>query len=163
MAKDELFRAPLVGPFLRAIGTFPVKRGTADRAALRRALQTLEAGEVLGMFPEGHRSEDAHLQVGEEGVGLIALRSRAPIAPIGITGTQTVLPPHSVRLRFGRIAIRVGRPFTLDDLYGSTDRNTVVEATRRVMAAIAALLPPEYQPAAPSEPVMPPESAEASR
>ncbi|MDH7571682.1 MAG: lysophospholipid acyltransferase family protein, partial [Armatimonadota bacterium] len=50
MAKEELFRVPVLGAFLRSIGTFPVKRGTVDREAIRHALAVLAAGEVLGMF-----------------------------------------------------------------------------------------------------------------
>ncbi|MBI3946111.1 MAG: 1-acyl-sn-glycerol-3-phosphate acyltransferase [Armatimonadetes bacterium] len=147
MAKEELFRVPLVGAYLRSVGTFPVKRGAADRAALRRAFDTLAGGRALGMFPEGHRSEDGRLQPGEEGVGLIALRSRAPILPIGIAGTNTVLPAHSLLLRPGKVSICIGSPFLLDDLYDRPRRETVSEATRRIMAAIQDILPPRHHPA----------------
>lgn len=151
MAKEELFRVPGLGWWIAQFGAFPVRRGAADRAALRQAQQVLREGGVLAIFPEGHRSEDGHLQVGEDGAGLIALRARVPIVPAGITGTNTVLPPHSVRLRFGRVSVRFGAPFTLDDLYGQTGRESVSEATRRIMAAIAALLPPQHQPHPPQE------------
>lgn len=146
MAKEELFQVPLLGAFLRSIGTFPVKRGVADRAALRRALETLSAGRTLGMFPEGHRSETGRLQPGEEGVGLIALRSRAPLLPVGIAGSNRVLPAHSVVPHFATVTVRIGRPFTLEDLYGRSDREAIAEATRRIMAAIQELLPPEHHP-----------------
>jgi 1-acyl-sn-glycerol-3-phosphate acyltransferase len=147
MAKEELFQTPFIGWWCRCVGAFPVKRGAADRQALRTALQVLEMGRPLVLFPEGRRSKDGRLQPGEEGVGLIALRSRAPIIAIGIAGSQSILPPGSFRFRRGHVTIRIGKPFTLDDLYGQTGRPAVIEATRRVMTEIASLLPPEYQPA----------------
>lgn len=147
MAKDELFKTPVIGWICRHVGSFPVKRGTPDRQALRTSLQVLAMNETLVLFPEGRRSKDGRLQPGEEGVGLIALRSRAPILPIGIAGTNKVLPSGSPFLHWGKVTARVGKLFTLDDLYGQTGRPAVVEATRRVMAAISELLPPEHQPA----------------
>ena len=72
--------------------------------------------------------------------------ARAIIA-IGIAGSQSILPPGSFRFRRGHVTIRIGKPFTLDDLYGQTGWPAVIEATRRVMAEIASLLPPEHQPA----------------
>lgn len=157
MAKEELFEPRLLGWYLRRIGTFPIKRGTADRNALRTAFAILEEGQVLAMFPEGKRSETGRLQEPEEGAGLIALRSKAPIVPMSITGTHRILPAHSARLHFGKSRVLIGKPFTLDDLYDQRGREAITEATRRIMASIAALLPEEYQseprcaPAAPSK------------
>lgn len=146
MAKDELFQVPGIGAYLRAIGCFPVRRGTADRAALRRALETLAGGDPICMFPEGHRSDDGRLQAGEDGVGLIALRSRVPVVPGAITGTQSILPPGGTRFHFGKVRVRIGAPITFDDLYEQPGREAVSETTRRIMAAIQELLPPDYHP-----------------
>lgn len=149
MAKEELFRVPLLGWWIRKTGAFPVKRGMADRAALRRAQEVLAQGYILAIFPEGHRSEDGHLQAAEDGAGLIAVRSRAPILPAAVIGTNRILPPHALWPRPGKVTVRFGPVFSLDDLYGQTGREPVTEATRRIMAAIAALLPPEHQPRVP--------------
>ena len=94
MAKEELYQWPL-GWYLNKVAAFPVKRGSGDRTALRRAFEILEGGDVLGIFPEGHRSEDGRLMVGEDGVGLIAMRSRAVIQPIGLMGTEQILHPRT--------------------------------------------------------------------
>ena len=75
MAKHELFEVPVIGFALRAIGAFPVRRGEADRGALQMALRVLEAGQPVGFFPEGHRSESGALIRGHPGVALIARRS----------------------------------------------------------------------------------------
>ena len=72
MAKSELFKLPVLGFLIRRVGAFPVKRGTADRTALRKAVELLESGEIVGMFPEGTRSLDGKLQEPELGVGMIA-------------------------------------------------------------------------------------------
>ncbi|HEV2235358.1 MAG TPA: lysophospholipid acyltransferase family protein, partial [Ktedonobacterales bacterium] len=81
MAKDELFQVPLVGGIIRFFGAFPVRRGESDREALRQAGEVLAAGQMLVIFPEGHRSDDAALGPGLPGVALIALRAGAPIVP----------------------------------------------------------------------------------
>ncbi|MDH7570287.1 MAG: lysophospholipid acyltransferase family protein, partial [Armatimonadota bacterium] len=96
-------------------------------------------------FPEGHRSDDSRLQPGQDGAGLIALRSRAPILPVGMAGTQRMLPPGSTRFHRARATVRFGKPFTLDDLYDQPGRDAVREATRRIMAAIEELLPEEHR------------------
>src|SRR5690242_5604124 len=69
MAKEELFVNPLFAWFIRQLYAFPVKRGTADRAALKRAVEILGEGKALVMFPEGTRSESGELQAPEMGVG----------------------------------------------------------------------------------------------
>jgi len=76
MAKEELFRSR-GGPFVRWFGAFPVRRGELDREAIRQAMEILDAGLALGMFPEGRRSPNSGLIQAEPGTALIALRSQA--------------------------------------------------------------------------------------
>ncbi|MDI6871297.1 MAG: lysophospholipid acyltransferase family protein [Bacillota bacterium] len=85
MAKEELFRLPLVGSLLRQLGAFPVRRGESDRRAIRQALALLEAGEVVGIFPEGTRSRDGRLQQAQTGIAFLAKRGRAAVVPMAIT------------------------------------------------------------------------------
>ncbi len=141
MAKKELFDAPILGPILYNAGSFPVRRGTADRKAIKRAIELLDGGKVVGIFPEGTRGVNGKLLEPELGIGLIALKSRAPVVPSAIIGSDKTLPPHAKRLHFQPIKIVFGTPMTFPDLYESTDsRAAMEEIGRRIMAAIAELL-----------------------
>lgn len=86
IAKDELFRYPLLAPILRLVGAYPVRRHAADRAALKRSLEVLGAGGSLVLFPEGTRSKSGRLGPVEPGAALLALRTGAPVVPVGIRG-----------------------------------------------------------------------------
>lgn len=146
MAKEELFRSKLSGYILRNIGTFPVHRGRVDIKAIRQAQQLLAKGGVLIIFPEGSRSSNAQLQSAFSGAALIALRSGAPILPVGISGTEKLKSLASA-LRRPQIAINFGRPFSLSPINGKNTRLTKEirsEFTHLLMQRIAELLPPEY-------------------
>lgn len=137
MAKQELFRYRPIAFFLRRLNAFPVKRGKPDRAAIREALSVLEDGKLLAMFPEGTRSRTGELLPGQSGVAMLALRSRAPVIPVGIVGTSRVdrrkYPPRGRP----RIALHFGEAVPLDDLYDLEDRRRAMqEAVERVMEAI---------------------------
>lgn len=141
MAKEELFKVPILGKLIRAVGSFPVRRGMADRAALKKAIKMLEEGRVVCIFPEGTRSVDGRLKDPELGIGLIALKSRAPVVPVAVLGTDKVLGPHSKLPRRHQIKVIYGKPITFDDLYeGSHGREALEEVGRRTMDAIASLL-----------------------
>lgn len=141
MAKEELFKVPLLGAWMRRVGAFPVKRGTADRKAIKHAIGLLEQGRVVCVFPEGTRSEDGKLQEPELGIGLIALKSRCPVVPVLIKGTDKVLPMHAKRLYFHPIHVVYGEPLTFPDLYESSDsRRAMLEVGHRVMTAIQDLV-----------------------
>ncbi|TWT01072.1 1-acyl-sn-glycerol-3-phosphate acyltransferase [Planomicrobium sp. CPCC 101079] len=86
MAKEELFKNPVLGPILPRVNAFPVKRGMSDREALRSALKILKSGEVMGLFPEGTRSTDGVLKKGLSGAGFFALRGDADVVPCAIIG-----------------------------------------------------------------------------
>ena len=89
MAKTELFEGKKTARRLSGLGAFPVRRGTADPAALETARLHLEKGRVLAMFPEGTRHRDpATLREPRRGVGRLAIEAGAPIVPCAITGTD---------------------------------------------------------------------------
>lgn len=110
MAKEELFRNPLLGQVMRWVYAFPVRRGEADRQAVSRALELLRAGRVVGIFPEGTRSLDGQLGRLQGGAAWLALKGGAPVLPALILGTQLAMPKGvrwprrvQVRVRFGRL------------------------------------------------------------
>ena len=141
MAKEELFRIPMLGFLMRKAGSFPVHRGSADRRALKHAIKTLEEGRVMCIFPEGMRSPDGKLQKPELGLGMIALKARATIIPAAIIGTDKVLPIHAKRLHFHPMKVIFGKPVPISDLYDAdSSRQAIEEVGRRTMAEIADLL-----------------------
>ncbi|MGB9885949.1 MAG: lysophospholipid acyltransferase family protein [Moorellales bacterium] len=107
MAKEELFRLPLVGLVLRGLGAFPVRRGEADLAAMRQALRLLRQGKVVGIFPEGGRSRRGTLEEFQRGAALLALRTQAPLLPVALIGTNRILGRRGA---FYRFKVRVGPP-----------------------------------------------------
>ncbi len=136
LGKRELFRVPVLGWLLLQSGVFPIDRDSADRGALRRALSFLANGEVVGIFPEGHRSRTGSLLRARPGVVFIARRSGALIVPVAFDGSD--------RARLGRfwrrdVTIRFGAPFRTVDVAAADER----ALTDAVMRRIAALLPSE--------------------
>lgn len=99
MAKEELFQLPVLKTLLPRINAFPVKRGLSDREALRKALQLLKSGEVVGLFPEGTRRTDGKLGKGFSGAGFFALRGNADVMPCAIIGPYK--PFRKVRVVYG--------------------------------------------------------------
>ncbi len=142
MAKEELFRSAFSAYFVSSFGAFPVHRDRADTKAVRQALQVLEDGLSLVIFPEEHRSPDGRLQPAFPGAALIALRSGAPVLPIGITGTEK-MKGKTWPFRRPRVTVNIGKAFRLPQ--GGTTRQELERATGIIMEHIAALLPEQYR------------------
>lgn len=147
MAKAEALDWPIAGWFMRQNGAFGIHRGAADTEAFRLAKSVLDDGRVLGTFPEGTRSPTGALQVGRDGVTLLALRTGAPVLPIGVAGTDRFWPRGRKLWRVGgRISMRVGEPFVLQRRTGPDGRReTLEETTTRLMLRIAELLPERHR------------------
>jgi 1-acyl-sn-glycerol-3-phosphate acyltransferase len=144
LGKKELFAWPIIGWTAAHGGVHPVERGTADIEAFRFAQRILDEGNILFVFPEGTRSPDGTLQEAQDGAAVLAMRTGAPIVPIGIAGSHRVWPRGQKLPRpGGHVTIRVGRPFRPADLLPpGTDRRTAKGlATSMIMERIAALLP----------------------
>jgi 1-acyl-sn-glycerol-3-phosphate acyltransferase len=143
MAKEELFSS-WGGAFVRWFGAFPVRRGTLDRRAIHQAMQVLERGQTLGMFPEGRRSLNQRMNKAEFGIAMIALRSGAQILPIGICGSENVNSIGFIRHR-PRVTVIIGQPFSFPRNEGKLTRDQLVEATNLIMRHVAEVLPPGYR------------------
>ncbi|MET9864307.1 lysophospholipid acyltransferase family protein [Streptomyces smyrnaeus] len=137
LIKKEAFIGPL-DPFLRGIGQLKVDRSAADRSAVTDALAVLEAGGVLGIFPEGTRGQGDFAAL-RGGLAYFALRSGAPVVPVAVLGSADragrlirALPP----LR-SRIDVVFGDPFTVGDGSGRRTRTALDEATVRLQERLA--------------------------
>jgi len=126
MARDTLFRHPLLRVFLHGVRVIPLKRDESDVTAVREALKRLRAGEPIALFPEGTRQLSGRLGRAKRGVGLIALKAQVPIVPALVTGTFAALPPRSPRLHRTKIRVAFGPPisYTSSSLSSSRDRQT---------------------------------------
>lgn len=144
MAKEELFRSRFVAYCMRSFGAFPVHKRRVDRDALRQADRLLNAGQVLIMFPEGKRSDDAGLQPGRLGSALIASKNGVPILPVGISGTERIRGFGWLPYR-PEVLMNVGRPFHLPAPVGKLTKSGLAEQTDIIMGHIAELLPEKYR------------------
>jgi 1-acyl-sn-glycerol-3-phosphate acyltransferase len=141
MAKAELFDIPGLRWLIRGMHAYPVKRGVPDRASLKRTLQHLKSGEIVCVFPEGTRSTDGQLGPVELGIGMLALKTGAPVVPVGIRGTDRMLPRDAKRLHRAKIRLHFGPPLNLPPLGdGAVEKEAYQEAADQVRDAIAAVL-----------------------
>lgn len=147
MAKDSLFRVPVLGFALRRTNMIPVFRGTSRAGeSLQIAAERLKQGEAILVFPEGTLTKDPELwpMVGKTGVARLALQTGAPLIPMAQWGTQHILPRGKKMLRLlprKKLTAIIGPPVDLDDLRAKpVDGAVLREATDRLMAAITALL-----------------------
>ncbi len=101
MAKEELFRNKLFAWLIRSLGAFPVSRGKGDTAVLDTAVERLNKGKCLMIFPEGTRSKDGKVHRGHSGAAVIAARSRRQIIPVGIVFGEKLKFRTKVTVKYG--------------------------------------------------------------
>ncbi len=117
MTKAELWQYPVLPFLFKHVQAYPVRRGRPDRQAIRHSLEILRNGEIIVLFPEGHRTETGDLQEARSGVVFLAQKSGCQLVPIGISG------------RYGfRRTIRyvIGDPFVLDPEMPKKDAQMLV-------------------------------------
>jgi 1-acyl-sn-glycerol-3-phosphate acyltransferase len=110
LAKQSLFVNPVSAWACAALAAIPVRRGEADREAMRSARTILDAGEMMIVFPEGTRQSGAEVAGVFDGVSYLASKTGAVIVPVGIAGTESALPAGAKFIRRSRVAIVVGPP-----------------------------------------------------
>ena len=142
LAKATYFDGWFSKTFFTALGASPVRRGAGQAAleALDQQKQLLEAGEAIALYPEGTRSLDGRLYKGRTGVAFLALQTGAPVVPVGLIGTDAVMP---VGARFPRLrpraSVAFGKPIDVSAHGPATSGRARRLATDEIMAAIHAL------------------------
>ena len=134
MGKEELFKNPIMAAICRGLHVFPVKRGAADKAAIKTAVKILKSGECLGIFPEGTRSKTGKLGKAESGVSLIAAMTKAPIIPAAIVNTDKIF---SAEVKFPRLAVVYGTPIKFEG--NAKDKEQLANFAQLIMSEISKL------------------------
>ena len=134
MGKEELFKNPIMAWVCRSLHVFPVKRGAADKTAIKTAIKILKDGKCFGIFPEGTRSKTGKLGKAEAGVSLIAAMTKAPIVPAAIINTEKIFSREKF---FPQLAVVYGTPMKFT---GSTkDKDALEKFAQELMNEIAKL------------------------
>jgi 1-acyl-sn-glycerol-3-phosphate acyltransferase len=130
LARDSLFRVPVVGWILRNTYVMPINREAASTSSLREAIRRLNHGFLVGIFPEGTRSENG--EVGALKPGFLALmrRSQVPVYPVGIAGAYEALPRGARFLYPGRVRVVFGEAFTAEELVADGPEDEAALLTR---------------------------------
>ncbi|WP_044640257.1 lysophospholipid acyltransferase family protein [Risungbinella massiliensis] len=133
MAKEELFRMPIIGKVMPHLCAFPVKRDGSDTQAIRRSIQILKEEKLMGIFPEGTRSKTGELGKFHTGFVLIASKGKAPIIPTAIVGEYRL---------FRKMKVVFGEPLELDSYLnesGKMDSEGIRKVTDEVIKRIQQL------------------------
>lgn len=136
MAKEELFQVPVLSQAIRLYGAYPVKRGSADRSAIRAALTQLEAGWAVGVFLQGTRTPDARIPDPKLGAALLAAKAQAPLLPVSLWGTQAILSKGQKLPQPVPITVRIGKMIAPP---ASTQREALEAVTQQCVNAIHTL------------------------
>ena len=141
--------------FLRKLlnwgGSIPVdptkskKHKETNKKAFQTALRYLKDGKIVGIFPEGTRSQDGKLQKARTGIAKLAIAAKVPVLPMGIIGSYKILPKGSYLLRPKRCKINIGKPLYFKEYYNkSLNKKDLYTVTRIIMREIAKLVGQRY-------------------
>lgn len=116
MAKKELFEIPVLRGILSKAGAFPVDREGSDLKALRHAISLIKDGNTLGIFPEGTRVKEVNRENMHEGVGFIALKSKADILPIEIITSYRI---------FSKVELHIKEPIKIEKYFNLKNKEAM--------------------------------------
>lgn len=133
MGKAELWDHRFSGWFCTHMGSFPVRRGLADRNSLRTAQGVLDDGQVLGIFPEGARKDGPLLEDFHGGCVYLAQRTGAPIIPVAMHGTGNLMGADGRLRPFHKVRVRAGTPMWVPADAGYRARGEALEELRLTM------------------------------
>lgn len=147
LGKSGIFKVPVLGKILLAAGQIPVDRQSPDASkALDHAVAVIEAGHLLGVYPEGTltRDDQGWPMVAKTGIARLALRTKAPVIPVAQWGSQAVMPTYGKKIKIfprTRVQFLAGKPLDFSKWYGmEDDQAALTEATAYAMAELTKLL-----------------------
>jgi len=134
LAKEELFKIPVLGAAMSAIGYIPIDRGDRRKAfsSMNQAAEKIQKGTSIVIFPEGTRSATGVLQDFKKGGFILAIKSQQPIVPVSISGSHRILQKGDWRLNPGVILVAVGAPIETRNLT-TRDRDSLSDAVREAI------------------------------
>ncbi len=136
LGKESLFTPTTAAWINSALGAIPVRRGEADREAMRTAREVIGTGEMMIVFPEGTRQSGPSVEGVFDGTAYLANKTKAPIIPIGIAGTESAMGSGTKGIKRVRCAIVVGEPIAPPE--GRMSRPALAEFSAGVTAALQA-------------------------
>jgi 1-acyl-sn-glycerol-3-phosphate acyltransferase len=140
MGKQEMWKYKLSAAFFTAMGGIPVNRGAADRDALRKSAEVLEAGEPLVIFPEGTRRSGPVVEEMFEGAAYVATKTGAPIIPVGIGGSEPAMPKGAKFIKPVKCVLVIGPPLYPEATEpGKAPRRAVRELNGRLQVELQRL------------------------
>ena len=148
LARENLFRFPVMGWVLHQWQVVPVDREGGGAKGLKAILDRLLAGGAIILFPEGTRTRDGKLQPARSGIGLTVIKSAAPVVPVRVFGTFEAYGRHMRLPRPRRVAVKYGRPMFFEQLRAEAKvcskprlKEIYQQVADEIMAAIAKLEP----------------------
>ena len=142
LARVTLFDAPVVGWILRNTYVMPINQDAASTTSLRETIRRMNHGFLVGIFPEGTRTESGEIGELKPGFAAIVRRAKHPVYPVGIAGAYQALPIRSWFLKPTRVRVVFGRPISVEELerYSSRDMDSaLIELVRsRIVACCQA-------------------------
>lgn len=147
LGKESVFRIPIIGRIVLAAGQIPVDRESKDaHRALDHAIAFLEAGHLVGIYPEGTLTRDVNLwpMIAKTGIARLAIITRTPVIPVAAWGPERVLAPYGRRVHLWprtRVSYHAGPPVDLSAWHGrENDPQAMVQATALIMKTLTMML-----------------------
>lgn len=122
MAREGLFKIPLLGLFIRAF-SIPIKRGKPQPSTIKEVIKRLKNGEVIVIFPEGGRRSDGNIADIKRGIGVITQLAKVPVIPTYLNGTDKALPVGAKFLRLAKITVTFGHPIKIEKKDEENDKH----------------------------------------
>jgi 1-acyl-sn-glycerol-3-phosphate acyltransferase len=137
LARDSLFRVPVLGRIIKFFDSIPIDREGGGLAGLKETLKRLKAGEMVLIFPEGTRTHDGEVAPLKPGFIAVARRSRVPLVPVAIDGAYQSWPRTASFPRPTRLAVVIGEPISAEEIAELTDEDLLAELEQRMLTCHA--------------------------